>query len=207
MSHHGYGMNDRPAQRGRPRSFDIDRALGRALEVFWRKGYEATSISDLTHAIGINPPSLYAAFGSKEELFRQALDRYDAQLAPFWGEAMGASTAHEAIERLLKGSADRMSGGETPPGCLFVQGALCGGEECEQVKDELAARRDAGFRKVLARLKQARRDGDLPRDLDPVAIARFVITVLHGMAVQAAGGASRTELRRVAETALKIWPQ
>jgi AcrR family transcriptional regulator len=200
-------MNDRPAQRGRPRSFDINEALDRALEVFWRKGYEGTSISDLTQAIGINPPSLYAAFGSKENLFRQALDRYEAQLSSFWAEAMSAATAYEAVERLLKGSADRMSGGENPTGCLFVQAALCGGEDCEQVKHELAARRDAGFAKIQARLKQAKREGDLPKDSDPKAIARFVTTVLHGMAVQAASGTSRTELRRVAETALKIWPE
>jgi AcrR family transcriptional regulator len=200
-------MNDRPAQRGRPRSFDINEALNRALEVFWRKGYEGTSISDLTHALGINPPSLFAAFGSKEDLFRQALDRYEAQQSSFWAEAMNASTAYEAIERLLKGSAEHMSGGKTPPGCLFVQAALCGGEDCEQIKHELAARRDAGFANILARLKRGKREGDLPRDSDPVAIARFVTTVLHGMAVHAAGGASRKDLGQVAEIALKIWPK
>lgn len=191
---------------GRPRAFDADRALDRALEVFWRKGYEGTSIADLTAAMGINPPSLYAAFGNKETLFRRALDRYEALHEAGWKEALSAPTAREGIERLLMYSAASLGDKHSPPGCLMVQGALCGGEECDAIKAELAARRDASLGLIRERLKRAKREGDLPADADPASLARYVATVLHGMAVQATGGASRKELERVAATAMRAFP-
>jgi AcrR family transcriptional regulator len=191
---------------GRPRCFDIDAALDQALEVFWRKGYEGASVSDLTEAMGINPPSLYAAFGNKEGLFRKALDRYQASHAAFWKEALDAPTAFEAVKRLLHGTAQRLTDKGNPPGCLIVQGALCGGEECDSVKAELASRRNAGVALIRERLKRARAAGDLPAKADPAGLARYVATVIQGMAVQAASGTTRAELRRVAETALRAWP-
>jgi AcrR family transcriptional regulator len=192
---------------GRPRAFDPDQALDRALQVFWRKGYEGTSIADLTAAMGINPPSLYAAFGNKEALFRRALDRYEALHEASWREALDAPTGYEAIERLLMRSAASLGDKRNPPGCLMVQGALCGGEECEPVKKELAARRDASLGLIRERLRRARREGDLPEDADPATLARFVATVLHGMAVQATGGAARKELERVVATAMRAFPR
>lgn len=192
---------------GRPRAFDIDQALDRALEVFWRKGYEGATLGDLTAAMGINPPSLYAAFGNKEGLFRKALGRYEAKHETFWKEALAAPTAREAIERLLKGTAASLGDKRNPPGCLIVQGALCGGEECDTVKKELAACRDASVALIRERLKRAKRAGDLPADADPASLARYVATVIHGMAVQAASGASRKDLERVAETALRAFPR
>lgn len=194
------------AARGRPRAFDMEQALDRALELFWRQGYEGTSISDLTKAMGINPPSLYAAFGSKEELFRKALDRYERTHASFWGEALRAPTARQAVERLLYDTADRLADKGSPAGCLLVQGALCGGEACQTVKQELASRREAGIAHIRERLKRAKREGELPKSADPAALALFIATVIHGMSVEAAGGATRAELRRVAGMALKAWP-
>jgi AcrR family transcriptional regulator len=191
---------------GRPRAFDKDQALDQALHVFWEKGYEGTSIADLTEAMGINPPSLYAAFGNKEALFREALDRYEALRDAIMEEAFAAPSAREAMSRLLQGTADRLSDKDKPRGCLMVQGALSGGEECEAVKRDLAARRAGGEALIRERLKRAKREGDLPADADPAAIARFITTVLQGMAVQATGGAGRKELRAIADMALRAWP-
>jgi AcrR family transcriptional regulator len=191
---------------GRPRAFNMDEALDRALEVFWRKGYEGATICDLTGAMGINPPSLYAAFGNKESLFRQALDRYQAKHAALWNAALAAPTGFEAIKQLLEGSAQSLGDKRAPRGCLLIQAALCGGEECDPVTKELAARREASVALIRERLKRAKREGDLPDDADPAGLARFVATVIHGMAVQAAGGAGRKDLERVVETALRAWP-
>lgn len=192
---------------GRPRAFDRDKALDQALHVFWQNGYEGASIADLTEAMGINPPSLYAAFGNKEALFREALDRYEARRDEIMAEAFAAPTAREAMTRLLEGAADRLSDKGKPRGCLMVQGALCGGEECESVQRDLAARRAGGEALIRERLKRAKREGDLPSDADPAALARFVSTVLQGMSVQASGGATRKELRAVADLALQAWPR
>src|SRR5262245_16977710 len=184
----------------------MDEALDQALRVFWAKGYEGTSIADLTEAMGINPPSLYAAFGNKEALFHKALDRYEGLRDELMEEAFAAPTAREGMTRLLYGSADRLSDKSHPKGCLFVSGALSGGEECEAVKRELATRRAAGEVLIRERLKRAKREGDLPGDADPAALARFISTVMQGMAVQAAGGAGRKELRAIADMALRAWP-
>ena len=191
---------------GRPRAFSMDDALDRALEVFWRKGYEGASICDLTQAMGINPPSLYAAFGNKESLFRRALDRYQAKHAALWDEALAAPTAFEAVKQLLEGTALSLGDKRTPRGCLLIQAALCGGEESDPVTKELAARREASVALIRDRLQRAKREGDLPDDADPAGLARFVATVIHGMAVQAASGASCKDLERVVETALRAWP-
>ena len=191
---------------GRPCAFDRDKVLDQALHVFWERGYEGTSIADLTEAMGINPPSLYAAFGNKETLFREALDRYEARRDEIMAEAFAALTAREAMTRLLEGTADRLSDKDKPRGCLMVQGALCGGEECDAVKRDLASRRAEGEAMIRERLKRAKREGELPKDADPAALARFVSTVMQGMAVQASGGATRKELRTIADMALRSWP-
>jgi AcrR family transcriptional regulator len=191
---------------GRPRAFDKDQALDKALHVFWAKGYEGTSVADLTEAMGINPPSLYAAFGNKEALFRLALQRYEATRDAFFAEAFAAPTAREAMERLLFGIAEALSDRSKPQGCLMVQAALSGGEACEAVKKDLACRRNAGEVMIRERLKQARKEGDLPTDADPLALASFIATVTQGMAVQAASGAGRKQLRDIAKLALNAWP-
>jgi AcrR family transcriptional regulator len=191
---------------GRPRAFNMDQALDQALHVFWKKGYEGTSIVDLTEAIGINPPSLYAAFGNKETLFKKALDRYEARRDEIFEEAFAAPTARKAIQRLLEGTAERLSGRDGPSGCLMVQAALCGGEECDGVRKDLAARRAKGEVLIRKRLERGKKEGDLPKDADLIGLARYLTTVMQGMSVQAASGASRKELRAIANTALRAWP-
>jgi AcrR family transcriptional regulator len=191
---------------GRPREFDVDKALDCALQVFWRRGYEGATLPDLTEAMGINRPSLYAAFGSKEELFRKALDRYVEGPAAFVRQALNEPTARAVAERLLGGTIDLVTDRRNPRGCLIVQAALACGETAESVRREVAARRVAGEVALRQRFERARADGDLPAEADAADLARYVVTVMRGMAVQAAGGASREDLRRVAELALRAWP-
>jgi AcrR family transcriptional regulator len=192
---------------GRPRAFDRDQALDRALDVFWRKGYEGASLCDLTEAMGINPPSLYAAFGNKEELFRKALDRYTEKHAGYLQEALARPNAKDGIAALLTSTADALTDKSSPPGCLLVQGIAGAGDHAQCIRDQLSAKRAANEKTIRERLKRAKAGGELPEDADPAALARYVATVTQGMAVQAAGGATRTELRRIAETAMAAWPK
>ena len=191
---------------GRPRTFDTEQALDRALEVFWRKGYEGASICDLTAAMGINPPSLYAAFGNKEALFRRALDRYTEIHSDFIREALAVAKAREGVAALLYGTARSLSDKSNPAGCLLVQGISGVGEHAQCIREMLNAKRASGEKDIRERLKRAKKEGELPADADPAALARYVATVTQGMAVQAAGGASRKELERIAEMALRAWP-
>jgi AcrR family transcriptional regulator len=173
-----------PAPPGRPRAFDPDTALERAMHVFWAKGYEGASLSDLTRAMRINRPSLYAAFGNKEELFRKVLDRYVNGPLAYFGKALAAPKARDVIEQIFFGAA-RMAGDPTlPAGCLMVQGALAVGNAAGSVRKEAAGRRAASEVALRRRLQRAKREGDLPQDADPSELARYVMTVLQGMAVQ-----------------------
>src|SRR5882762_5312962 len=191
---------------GRPRAFDVEKALDQALKIFWRKGYEGASLPDLTRAMGINRPSLYAAFGNKEALFRKALDHYNEGPAAYVHEALEEPTARAVVEALLRGAVEQLSSPLHPRGCLMVQGALSCGRTADPIRRELAARRAAYEAAIRRRFKRAISDGDLPADSDAGDLARYVSTVMHGMAVRAAGGASRKELLRVVEMALRAWP-
>ncbi|MCD0415773.1 MAG: TetR/AcrR family transcriptional regulator [Rhodopseudomonas sp.] len=190
---------------GRPREFDVDAALDLALHVFWRKGYEGTSMTDLTEAMGITKPSLYAAFGNKEELFRKALDRYVDGPGSYYRAGLQKPTAREVVEHILYGAADAMSD-PSNPGCLAVQGALCCGDAAETIKQELAARRAKTEEDLRDRLSRAVGEGDLPSGSDAGDLARYVSAILQGMAVQAASGAPRDQLRKLADMALRNWP-
>jgi len=192
---------------GRPRAFDQGCALDQALKVFWSDGYEGASLSELTKAMGINRPSLYAAFGNKKALFRRVLDRYLEGPAAYAADALKQATARAVAERLLEGAADALTKPKYPRGCLYVQGALACGEEATSMRRELALRRMAFEAQLSRRFERAKAEGDLPHDSDPVDLARFVATVYQGMAVQATAGKSRTELRRVARIALRAWPK
>jgi AcrR family transcriptional regulator len=193
--------------RGRPRSFDVDRALDQALTVFWSKGYEGASLPDLTAAMGINRPSLYAAFGNKEELFKKALERYAAGPACYVRQALEQPTARSVAEHLLNGAVEMLTNPKNPRGCLAVQGALACGDEAQSVRDELTARRRATETALRRRFETAHRAGDLTRSANPADLARYLTTVMHGLSVQAASGASRRELQGVAKLALQAWPR
>jgi AcrR family transcriptional regulator len=197
----------RPGPTGRPRSFDLGKALDAALQVFWRKGYEGASLSDLTRAMGINRPSLYAAFGDKEALFRKALDRYDEGPAAYVREALKQPTVRAVTEQLLRGAAKLSTDPHHPPGCLMVQGALVCGEGADCIRQELVARRLASEAAVRRRFKRAKAEGDLPAGSNPADLARYVVTIAQGMAVQAASGASLEGLQRVVATAMDAWPR
>ena len=191
---------------GRPRAFDTDRALAAALHVFWRAGFEGASITDLTAAMGITRPSLYAAFGNKETLFHRALDHYGETHLRFAREALGAPTAREVIRRLLYGYADLQTGAGHPPGALETNGALACSNAAEPVRKMLVERRAADERALASRLESARAEGDLPAACDPAALAQFVMAVACGMAVKAASGGKRPALHGVIETALMAVP-
>jgi AcrR family transcriptional regulator len=192
---------------GRPREFDIDDALDAAMRVFWRKGYAGASLPDLTRAMGISAPSLYAAFGSKEGLYRRVLARYDDGPARFMSEALEAPTARAVVERMLRAAAELQTDPRWPRGCLMVRGeGSCGGERADPLRREIVARLNGGERALRKRLERARSERDLPPDADPAQLARWVATVKYGMAVQAAGGASRKQLDQVVDLMLLAWP-
>ena len=191
---------------GRPREFDLDQALDRALQVFWKKGYEGTSLPDLTEAMGINRPSLYAAFGNKEALFRKAMDRYVAGPACHVRDALAEPTARRVVERLLARSIELMTDPSTPCGCFMVQGALAVGNSADPLRQEMAKRRAAAEAALCERFTRALAEGDLPPGSNPGDLARYIATLNYGMSVQAAGGATRDELLQVAELVLQSWP-
>jgi len=191
---------------GRPRAFDLDEALDKALEVFWRKGYEGTSLQDLTEAMGINRPSLYAAFGNKEALFRKAIDRYIEGPACHMKAALAEPTARAAVERLFRQSIALTADPKRPKGCFMIQGAMACSDEADPVRLALAERRKAGEIALRERFERAIAEGDLPPGSNSTELARFITTVMQGMAVQAAGGATRDELTGIADMALRAWP-
>ena len=191
---------------GRPREFDLDKALDLALQVFWSKGYEGASMADLTEAMGITKPSLYAAFGNKEELFRKALDRYVDGPGGYFQVALAKPTARAVVEHLLYESAAAVTDPNHPPGCLAVQGALSCGDAAESIKQELMSRRAKGEQDLRLRFERAIAEGDLPQGSDAADLAAYLSAILQGMAVQAAGGTTREQLRKIAEMALRTWP-
>ncbi|WP_239143644.1 TetR/AcrR family transcriptional regulator [Actinoplanes philippinensis] len=193
-------------QLGRPRAFDAGEALEKAMRVFWAQGYEGASLADLTEAMGISRKSMYAAFGNKEALFRQVLRRYEQGPGAYVVRALRAPDARAVAETFLAGSVESNTQPGCPSGCLGVQGALAVGETGRIARDVLAEWRAGGQRLLRDRFRQAVTDGDLPAGADPDLIARYVMTIANGMAVQAAGGATRAELQQVAATALRNWP-
>src|SRR6267142_2209569 len=194
------------APTGRPRSFDLDKALDAAMQVFWRKGFEGTSLSDLTQAMGINRPSLYAAFGDKQALFRKVLNRYNSGPAAYVHEALKEPSARGVAEKLLAGAVELLSSPCNPHGCLSVQGALACADAANPVRRALISLRAASEAALQHRLARAKTTGDLPPDSNPGELARYLATVAYGMAVQAASGASRRDLLQVEKAALRAWP-
>ncbi len=190
---------------GRPRGFCVDEALEAALQLFWQHGYEGTSVADLTAAMGINRPSMYAAFGNKEAVFRQAVDRYLTARDP--AAALLEPTALQVAKKLLRvDTACTDEPVNSPPGCLMVQAALACSPESDSVRHELAARRAAAEDALRVRFERAVTEGDLPPNVNCADLARYVSTISQGMSVQAAGGSTPEQLKRVAEYALRGWP-
>ena len=188
---------------GRPRAFDEDTVLARAAEVFWQHGYEGASLSALTGAMGINRPSLYATFGSKEQLFQRAFARYHDNQVAVVRAALDRPTAYAAVEAFLRSSAEGLTAGDHPAGCLSIQGGLACSPENARISAMLAAGRAATEAALEERLTRAAREGDLPDALDPRAVARFVMALSEGHAVHAAAGASRADLQASVDIAMR----
>lgn len=193
--------------RGRPRAFDADRALAAALRLFWQHGYEGTSMTALTEAMGITRPSLYACFGNKEALFRKALDLYEREKLAYVGAALAAPTAREVAERLLRGVLRTHCGGTDPQGCLGVIATVACGVEAQSIRQEAIARGASAEAALIRRFVHAREEGDLPAQYDPQAMAQYLTTLLQGLAVKAGAGAPREALERVIAVSLETWPR
>ena len=191
---------------GRPREFDIDEALERAMRVFWARGYDGTSLTDLTAAMGITKSSMYAAFGNKEQLFRKAVQRYAEGPASYATRALREPTARAVAEAFLRGAVRTTTSPGRPTGCLSVQGALALSEQSQSAHDVLVGWRiDAGDQ-LEARFRRAVEEGDLSRDADPGRLARYVMTTGFGIAVQAANGLGPDALDEIVDTAMLAWP-
>lgn len=194
------------APSGRPRGFDTDEVLEHAMKVFWEQGYEGSSLTDLTRAMGINRTSMYAAFGNKDDLFRRALERYTEGPAEYGARALQEPTARGVATAFLTGSVRASTRPGCPAGCLGVQGSLAAGVTARDARDALIAWRNEGVSRLRERFQRAVDEGDLPPDTDPALLARYIMTVSNGVAVQAASGATRNDLQRVADAALRNWP-
>ncbi len=193
-------------QRGRPRAFDQDEALDKALHIFWEHGYEGASMATLAEALGVNKPSIYAAFGNKEALFRKVLERYLAGPVSYITDALHEPTALQVARKLLTDSAELLTNCDTPRGCLIVQGALACGHESDLIRQELAAYRNNFENALKQRFSEAQQNSDLPRHIKPTTLAKYIAAIHHGMAVQAAGGATKEELLAIVEMVLANWP-
>lgn len=195
-----------PARMGRPREFDMESALDAVMRMFWTKGYEGTTLTDLTDATGVSRPSLYSAFGNKEALFKKALDRYAREKLAFIDRAIDEPTAHAVARALLGGMLAMLTNKADPNGCMGVINSVACGDEAEPIRADILARVTAIKQALVERFECARGAGDLPPEADPAAITAFLLAILQGMALQAGAGASRHELESLVESGLALWP-
>lgn len=194
------------AARGRPRSFDRQEALERAMETFWALGYEGASMAELTRAMGVASPSLYAAFGSKDELFREAAKLYEEKAGACMMAAVDAApTARAACEAFLMTSAQALARPGRPPGCMIVLTAAGTHNAAEETRSALKGRRAGSLGALKRRLEAAVASGELPAGLDIAAIAAFFVTVQQGMSIQAVDGATSESLGAIARAAMQAW--
>jgi TetR/AcrR family transcriptional regulator, copper-responsive repressor len=200
-------MSGMTRRRGRPRTLDREAGLEIAARLFWQHGYEGTSIADLTQAMGITPPSLYAAFGSKEDLYRQALDHTIERESKGRSEALqGEMPAYDALAFYLRDVVQGITDPGKPRGCIVSTAVLQHAEENESVATTVAARREASLQALKARFQRAINEGELPADTDIDALAHFYGAVVQGMSAQACDGACTKRLMQVVEVALSAWP-
>lgn len=195
-----------PCTKGRPREFCTDTALAAALRVFWSKGYEGTSLADLTEAMGITRPSLYAAFGNKEALFHKALDLYEQEKLEYMRAALEQPTARGVAETILRGALEMQTSPGEPKGCLGVIATMPCGAEADSIRAEMIARRSSSQAALVERFERAKAEGDLPATVDIGGLTSYLYALLQGMAVQAGSGARRAELERMVDTSLAVWP-
>lgn len=193
------------AIRGRPREFCPDTALAAALQVFWTKGYEGASLTDLTDAMGITRPSLYAAFGNKEALFRQALDLYQRDKTAYIGEAMQEQTARAVADYMLHGAVDTATGGECR-GCMGVIATVACQSVEPSIRDDVNQRAESAKAMIVERMQRAIDAGEFVVETQAEPITRYLLAILQGISVQAQSGATRAELLEVVEAALAAWP-
>jgi AcrR family transcriptional regulator len=201
-------LNPNPhPKKGRPLSFDREVALGQAMMLFWEHGYEATSLKDLTSAIGVPPSSIYSAFGDKKGLFLEAVDHYLS--GPVTSETIitQAATAREAARDLLHAAATGFTGKDTPPGCLLASSAISCSDAAFKVREELARRRRAIESSLKRRIVLAIRTGEIPAKSDADALAAHTMAIIQGMSTLARDGAKREKLLRLADMAMKAWPE
>ena len=192
------------APRGRPREFDVNEALAAALRVFWMKGYDAASLTDLTEAMGITRPSLYAAFGNKEALFKQALDLYESEKLAYVRNALQAPTARGVAERMLAGTIGNIT--SECRGCLGVIASVHCSNEDSPIRQDVNERAQSARNAITARMQRAIDDGDFTIPVEAEAMTRYLTALMQGISGQAGAGASRGELQHVAQAALAIWP-
>ncbi len=194
------------APKGRPREFCVDMALAAALRVFWTKGYEGASMADLTEAMGVTKPSLYAAFGNKEALFHKALDLYEAEKLQYTRVALEQPSARSVAEYFMRGALKTQTSNCDPKGCLGVIHSMACGAEAESIKADVLKRRASSQAALVDRFERAKVEGDLPAHVDVQGLTSYLYAILQGMAVQAGSGASRDELERLIDTTLAVWP-
>ncbi len=203
-------MSDSPEavakRRGRPRSFDRAAALDCAMKLFWKHGYEGTSINELTTAMGITPPSLYAAFGDKERLFLEAVSRYRSGPGNAWRAFAEAGPVRDAIEKMLVSSAAELTCPTHPPGCMVVLAAMNCSEASSHLHAALADVRGEAESFFRSAIQRGVDKGELLADTDVATLAKFYMTVLQGMTIQARDGATGEALLDVAKTAMRAWP-
>jgi len=191
----------------RPREFNEDEVLQAALRVFWEKGYEGASLSDLLEAMGLTKSSLYKAFGSKEELFWRVVERYQRDFLDFRHAALAEPTPRRIAERLLAGIIELHSGKVNPVGCLELNTALAGSTEGELIRQELVRGRELFRQRLRDRFEETASAAPLPPGMTSDDAASFIISLIQGLAVQAKGGASRETAARVVRAALLSWPE
>jgi AcrR family transcriptional regulator len=192
--------------RGRPRGFDRDAALSRAMELFWERGYDETSLDDLTRAMRINPSSLYATFGDKEQLYRAALSRYlESRRKYVWHVLDDPVPTRRALRKVLEAAAGEITRPGQPAGCMLSLAIMHGCPQTADLRASISKLREKSRAAVQARIEKGKASGDMPRRADSPALARYFLSVLQGMSVQARDGASRRELLAIARVAMRAF--